>query len=72
MTKNQKRMLSDRIYIAGFTLKSLSNEISVTPQYLSKIVNGIQRPSPQMASRIAEAIEMDPREFRSLFCDEVA
>ena len=72
MTGKQRKRLMNKIYIAGHTIKSLSKEVGIGYVYLTQITSGKKRPSPQLASRISVAINMDACELRSFYCDEVA
>lgn len=55
---NNKK-LKKAMFIKGFSLTDLAKEIGVGVSYLSQIVNGKKKPSPKLAKKIADALEVE-------------
>lgn len=47
------------MFLKGFNLSDLSNKAEVSATYLSQIVNGKKVPSPKLAKKIADALEVE-------------
>ncbi|WP_277587336.1 helix-turn-helix transcriptional regulator [Psychrobacillus antarcticus] len=50
--------IQSRIALQGDTLKSFSVKVDVTNQYLSTVIRGKSNPSPLLAKRIAENLNL--------------
>ncbi|EMC0291638.1 MULTISPECIES: helix-turn-helix domain-containing protein [Staphylococcus] len=47
------------MFLKGFNLSDLSNKAEISSTYLSQIVNGKKTPSPKLAKKIADALDVD-------------
>lgn len=60
MTVNiNERLIKKAMFIKGLNLSDLSRETEVGISYLSQIVNGKKVPSPKLAKKIADALEVE-------------
>lgn len=60
MTVNINEILVKKaMFIKGLNLSDLSRETEVGISYLSQIVNGKKVPSPKLAKKIADALEVE-------------
>lgn len=60
MTVNiNERLVKKAMFIKGLNLSDLSRETEVGISYLSQIVNGKKVPSPKLAKKIADALEVE-------------
>ncbi len=57
-------ILTQELYVLGKTQQWLAEQCGVTKQYISQIINGKRRPSPEVTDKIAEIINMDARKLR--------
>ncbi|PTJ28479.1 helix-turn-helix domain-containing protein [Staphylococcus simulans] len=53
------RLVKKAMFIKGLNLSDLSRETEVGISYLSQIVNGKKVPSPKLAKKIAEALDVE-------------
>ncbi|UXS59870.1 helix-turn-helix transcriptional regulator [Staphylococcus ureilyticus] len=47
------------MFIKGFNVSSFAEKIGVGVSYLSQILNGKKSPSPKLAKKIAETLEVE-------------
>jgi transcriptional regulator with XRE-family HTH domain len=47
----------------GINQKDFANNIGISQSYLSQLVNGLKKPSPATAGRIAKALKVDVNEI---------
>lgn len=60
MTVNiNESLVKKAMFIKGLNLSDLSRETEVGISYLSQIVNGKKVPSPKLAKKIADALEVE-------------
>lgn len=57
--KVRSSFLRKSMFLKGYDLSDLSNLIGVGISYLSQIVNGKKVPSPKLAKKIADALEVE-------------
>ncbi|MCE5023389.1 helix-turn-helix domain-containing protein [Staphylococcus simulans] len=53
------RLVKKAMFIKGLNLSDLSRETEVGISYLSQIVNGKKVPSPKLAKKIANALDVE-------------
>lgn len=53
------RLVGKAMFIKGLNLSDLSRETEVGISYLSQIVNGKKVPSPKLANKIADALDVE-------------
>ncbi|ERS92968.1 helix-turn-helix domain-containing protein [Staphylococcus simulans] len=53
------RLVRKAMFIKGLNLSDLSRETEVGISYLSQIVNGKKVPSPKLANKIADALDVE-------------
>ncbi|MBN6754437.1 MULTISPECIES: helix-turn-helix transcriptional regulator [Staphylococcus] len=53
------------MFIKGFNVTSFAEEVGVGVSYLSQILNGKKTPSPKLAKKIAETLEVEIEEVFS-------
>lgn len=53
------RLVKKAMFIKGINLSELSRETEVGISYLSQIVNGKKVPSPKLAKKIANALDVE-------------
>lgn len=58
-----RTLVEKKMFAKGFYLNDLSREANVGVSYLSQILNGKKRPSPKLAKRIAETLEVEIEEL---------
>lgn len=58
---NQK--VKKMMFIKGFNVSSFAAEVGVGVSYLSQIMNGKRSPSPKLAKKIAETLEVEIKEI---------
>ncbi|MBJ7885426.1 transcriptional regulator [Staphylococcus warneri] len=51
------------MFIGGFNLSDLSRETGVGISYLSQIINGKKIPSPKLAKKMAEVLQVEVNEL---------
>lgn len=51
------------MFIKGFNVSSLADEVGVGISYISQILNGKRSPSPKLAKKIAETLEVEIEEL---------
>lgn len=60
------------MFIKGFNLSDLAKETGVGISYLSQIINGKKIPSPKLAKKISDSLNIDIKElFTFEFEEEV-
>lgn len=47
------------MFIKGFNVSTLADEVGVGISYISQILNGKRSPSPKLAKKIAETLEVE-------------
>lgn len=47
------------MFIKGFNVSSFADEVGVGISYISQIMNGKKSPSPKLAKKIAETLEVE-------------
>lgn len=47
------------MFLKGFNLSDLSNKAEISSTYLSQIVNGKKTPSPKLAKKIADSLDVE-------------
>lgn len=57
--KKAKRLM----FVKGFNVSSFADEIGVGISYLSQILNSKKTPSPKLAKKIAETLEVEIEEL---------
>ncbi|VYU20868.1 helix-turn-helix domain-containing protein [Staphylococcus simulans] len=55
--------LKKAMFLKGFNLSDLAIKTEVSPTYLSQIVNGKKVPSPKLAKKIANALDVEIEEI---------
>ncbi|MBM0792790.1 MULTISPECIES: helix-turn-helix domain-containing protein [Bacillati] len=53
----------EAMFIKGFNLSDLSREAGVGISYLSQIINGKKIPSPKLAKKMAEVLQVEVNEL---------
>lgn len=53
----------EAMFIKGFNLSDLSRETGVGISYLSQIINGKKIPSPKLAKKMAEVLQVEVNEL---------
>lgn len=56
-------LIKKAMFIKGFNLSDLAHETGVGISYLSQIINGKKIPSPKLAKKMAEVLEIDIQEI---------
>jgi transcriptional regulator with XRE-family HTH domain len=56
----------EELYVIGKTQRWLAEQCCVTKQYISQIINGKARPSPDITKKIAQIFGLDVHELRRL------
>ncbi|HDG8394112.1 TPA: helix-turn-helix domain-containing protein [Staphylococcus aureus] len=51
------------MFLKGFNLSDLSRETGVGISYLSQIINGKKIPSPKLAKKMAEVLQVEVNEL---------
>ena len=51
--------IKQRMFVLGLNLTDFSKTINVGVSYLSQIINGKKSPSPKLAKKMAEVLEVD-------------
>lgn len=51
------------MFIKGFNVSSFADEVGVGISYISQILNGKRSPSPKLAKKIAETLEVEIEEL---------
>lgn len=51
------------MFVKGFNLSDLSRETGVGISYLSQIINGKKIPSPKLAKKMSEVLQVDVEEL---------
>ncbi|HHU6769534.1 TPA: helix-turn-helix domain-containing protein [Staphylococcus aureus] len=57
------RKLKEAMFLKGFNLSDLSRETGVGISYLSQIINGKKIPSPKLAKKMAEVLQVEVNEL---------
>ncbi|MCQ9892334.1 helix-turn-helix domain-containing protein [Staphylococcus aureus] len=57
------RKFKEAMFLKGFNLSDLSRETGVGISYLSQIVNGKKIPSPKLAKKMAEVLQVEVNEL---------
>ncbi|HCX3152025.1 TPA: helix-turn-helix transcriptional regulator [Staphylococcus aureus] len=57
------RKFKEAMFLKGFNLSDLSRETGVGISYLSQIINGKKIPSPKLAKRMAEVLQVEVNEL---------
>ncbi|MCQ1265711.1 helix-turn-helix transcriptional regulator [Staphylococcus aureus] len=57
------RKFKEAMFLKGFNLSDLSRETGVGISYLSQIINGKKIPSPKLAKKIAEVLQVEVNEL---------
>lgn len=58
-----ENLIKKAMFIKGFNLSDLSREIGVGISYLSQIINGKKIPSPKLAKKMSEVLQVDVNEL---------
>ena len=58
-----KSNLQKYMYLKGYNLSNLSNELDIGVSDLSSIVNGKKTPSPKLAKNIAIALDVEIKDI---------
>lgn len=53
----------EAMFLKGFNLSDLSRETGVGISYLSQIINGKKIPSPKLAKKMAEVLQVEVNEL---------
>ncbi|EMN8616840.1 helix-turn-helix transcriptional regulator [Staphylococcus aureus] len=53
------RKFKEAMFLKGFNLSDLSRETGVGISYLSQIINGKKIPSPKLAKKMAEVLQVE-------------
>lgn len=61
----------EAMFIKGFNLSDLSRETGVGISYLSQIINGKKIPSPKLAKKMAEVLQVEVNELFEFKVKEV-
>lgn len=56
-------LIKKAMFIKGFNLSDLAHETSVGISYLSQIINGKKIPSPKLAKKMADVLQVDVEEL---------
>ncbi len=57
------RKFKEAMFLKGFNLSDLSRETGVGISYLSQIINGKKIPSPKLAKKMAEVLQVEVNEL---------
>lgn len=57
------RKFEEAMFLKGFNLSDLSRETGVGISYLSQIINGKKIPSPKLAKKMAEVLQVEVNEL---------
>ncbi|HEJ7005417.1 TPA: helix-turn-helix transcriptional regulator [Staphylococcus aureus] len=57
------RKFKEGMFLKGFNLSDLSRETGVGISYLSQIINGKKIPSPKLAKKMAEVLQVEVNEL---------
>ncbi|HDG4693353.1 TPA: helix-turn-helix transcriptional regulator [Staphylococcus aureus] len=57
------RKFKEAMFLKGFNLSDLSRETGVGISYLSQIINGKKIPSPKLAEKMAEVLQVEVNEL---------
>ncbi|MFZ8488149.1 helix-turn-helix domain-containing protein [Staphylococcus aureus] len=57
------RKFKGAMFLKGFNLSDLSRETGVGISYLSQIINGKKIPSPKLAKKMAEVLQVEVNEL---------
>lgn len=57
------RKFKKAMFLKGFNLSDLSRETGVGISYLSQIINGKKIPSPKLAKKMAEVLQVEVNEL---------
>ncbi|HCZ0190557.1 TPA: helix-turn-helix transcriptional regulator [Staphylococcus aureus] len=57
------RKFKEVMFLKGFNLSDLSRETGVGISYLSQIINGKKIPSPKLAKKMAEVLQVEVNEL---------
>ncbi|HFV7826595.1 TPA: helix-turn-helix domain-containing protein [Staphylococcus aureus] len=57
------RKFKEAMFLKGFNLSDLSRETGVGISYLSQIINGKKIPSPKLAKKMAEVLQVEINEL---------
>ncbi|HEI5077562.1 TPA: helix-turn-helix transcriptional regulator [Staphylococcus aureus] len=57
------RKFKEAMFLKGFDLSDLSRETGVGISYLSQIINGKKIPSPKLAKKMAEVLQVEVNEL---------
>lgn len=55
--------LKKAMFLKGYNLSDLSNETGVGVSYLSQIINGKKIPSPKLAKKMSEVLQVSVNEL---------
>jgi len=58
--------VAQKLYIKGKNQKWLAEQCGVTKGYISQIINGTCRPSPEITEKIAVIFEIDAEKLRAM------
>lgn len=58
------------MFVKGFNVSSFASEVGIGVSYLSQILNSKKSPSPKLAKKIAETLEVEIQDL-FIFEDEV-
>lgn len=67
--KEFQQEIKRRMYILGYDRKSLADQAGIPVVTLDGVIGGRVLPTARTATAIAEALEMDPRDFRAMAYD---
>lgn len=57
------RKFKEAMFLKGFNLSDLSRETGVGISYLSQIINGKKIPSPKLAKKMVEVLQVEVNEL---------
>ncbi|EOD4642608.1 helix-turn-helix domain-containing protein [Staphylococcus aureus] len=57
------KKFKEAMFLKGFNLSDLSRETGVGISYLSQIINGKKIPSPKLAKKMAEVLQVEVNEL---------
>ncbi|HCY1027461.1 TPA: helix-turn-helix transcriptional regulator [Staphylococcus aureus] len=57
------RKFKEAMFLKGFNFSDLSRETGVGISYLSQIINGKKIPSPKLAKKMAEVLQVEVNEL---------
>ncbi|EOB8486790.1 helix-turn-helix domain-containing protein [Staphylococcus aureus] len=57
------RKFKEAMFLKGFNLSDLSRETGIGISYLSQIINGKKIPSPKLAKKMAEVLQVEVNEL---------